>query len=225
MDEQARPEETLPPAPHHPVRLRIADDLRRSRLTVFFRLLLAIPHFLWLNLWSFAFYGVVFFNWFATLFSGRSEEDVHNFTSRFVRYNAHFYAYVSLLANPFPGFAGRPDTYPIDVEIDAPERQSRWKTGFRLILSIPALVFSSVLSTVMQVVAVIAWFTCLVLGRIPRGMRDLGAYCLRYQTQTFAYLGLLTPRYPSLSAGLLTVQPDRAAASDPATAPVERDLE
>ena len=30
----------------HAVRLVVSDDLRRSRLTVFFRLLLVIPHFL-----------------------------------------------------------------------------------------------------------------------------------------------------------------------------------
>ena len=33
--------------PEHPVRLVLADDLRRSRLTVCFRLLLALPHFVW----------------------------------------------------------------------------------------------------------------------------------------------------------------------------------
>ena len=31
----------------HPVRLVVRDDLRRTRLTVLFRLLLAIPHFFW----------------------------------------------------------------------------------------------------------------------------------------------------------------------------------
>ena len=34
------------------VRLELDDDGRRSRLTVFFRLLLAIPHFVWLALWT-----------------------------------------------------------------------------------------------------------------------------------------------------------------------------
>jgi hypothetical protein len=38
----------------HPIRLIVTDDLRRSRLTVFFRLLLAIPHFVWLLLWGIA---------------------------------------------------------------------------------------------------------------------------------------------------------------------------
>jgi hypothetical protein len=32
-------------------------------------------------------------------------------------------------------------------------------------------------------------------------MRNIGAFCLRYQIQTFAYLILLTGRYPSLSTG------------------------
>ena len=35
-----------------PIRLTVADDLRRSRLTTFFRLLLAIPHIVWLLLWG-----------------------------------------------------------------------------------------------------------------------------------------------------------------------------
>jgi hypothetical protein len=37
-----------------PARITVDDDLRRSRLTVFFRLLLALPHIVWLYLWSFA---------------------------------------------------------------------------------------------------------------------------------------------------------------------------
>src|SRR5918911_1631194 len=36
-------------APAHPVRLHADDNLERSRLTVFFRILLAIPHLIWLE--------------------------------------------------------------------------------------------------------------------------------------------------------------------------------
>ena len=38
----------------HPVRLVLDDDGRRSRLTVLFRLLLALPHLVWLALWTLA---------------------------------------------------------------------------------------------------------------------------------------------------------------------------
>ena len=36
---------TAEPLPERPVAVTVDDDLRRSRLTVFFRLLLTIPHF------------------------------------------------------------------------------------------------------------------------------------------------------------------------------------
>ena len=39
----------------------------------------------------------------------------------------------------------------------------------------------------------------LFTGKANKGMRDLQAYCIRYQAQTHAYLLLLTQRYPSFS--------------------------
>ena len=58
----------------HPVRMEIEDDLDRSRLTVFFRLLLAIPHYIWIFLWSIAAAVVAIINWFATLITGQSPQ-------------------------------------------------------------------------------------------------------------------------------------------------------
>jgi hypothetical protein len=52
-----------------------------------------------------------------------------------------------------------------------------------------------------EVVALLGWFHCLVTGRMHGGMQDLSAWLLRYQVQTYAYLFLLTDRYPSLSGG------------------------
>jgi hypothetical protein len=183
------------------VRLRVDDDLRRSRLTVFFRLVLVIPHFVWLYIWALAFFAVVVFNWFATLFAGRSEADVHSFMGRWIRYTTHIHAYLLLAANPWPRFSGKPGSYPVDLEIDSPEPQPRLVTLFRIVLVIPAYVFSAVLGTVAQVLAFVGWFICLALGGLPKGMRDLIAYCIRYQAQTYAYLFLLTSRYPSLASG------------------------
>ena len=48
--------------------------------------------------------------------------------------------------------------------------------------------------------ALLGWFVALVIGRTPKGMRDLSAYCLRYRAQTLAYVILLTSRYPTLNA-------------------------
>lgn len=194
----------------HPVRFVVTDDLRRSRLTVLFRLVLALPHLLWATLWGWALALLVPFQWLWALFAGRLEEDVHGFLGRFVRYHVHLYAYLLLLANPWPRFNGRPG-YPLDVELDAPQRQRRLGVFFRLVLALPALVFSSVLQVVLYTIAFLGWFAALALGRLPDGMGELGTYCLRYQTQTFAYVLLLTPAYPSLAGGRaegsLTAQP------------------
>jgi uncharacterized protein DUF4389 len=182
----------------HPIRVRVTDDLRRSRLTVFFRLLLVIPHLLWLSLWAILAILTAMVNWFATLFSGRSPVGMHNFLARFLVYSTHVTAYLALLANPYPGFAGKPG-YPVDLVVAPPERQNRWKTGFRLLLAIPALLLTNVLQGVLQILAILGWFVSLALGRMPEGMRNLGVYCLRFQQQTHGYLLLLTDRYPSLS--------------------------
>jgi hypothetical protein len=69
---------------------------------------------------------------------------------------------------------------------------------FRLFLAIPALILVYVFRAVNQIVAFLAWFYCLALGRMNEGMRNISAWLLRYEVQTYAYLMLLTGRYPSL---------------------------
>jgi len=179
-----------------PVRLTIDDDLRRSRLTTFFRMLLAVPHFVWLTLWGVAVFFALIVNWFVLLFRGRPSAPIHRFVSRFARYQAHVYAFVQLVGNPFPGFVGRRGTYPIDVELPAPERQRRLVTGFRIFLAIPAFSIGGALGGIALFCAVYSWFVGLIRGRVPRGLRNAGAFALRYSTQTFAYTALLTDRYP-----------------------------
>src|SRR5262249_21813493 len=86
----------------HPVRLVVNDDLRRWRLTVGFRWLLALPHFLVLTLWTYVAFLVVIVDWFITLIRGSSPPRVHGWLTSFVRYQTHVYAYAYLVADPFP---------------------------------------------------------------------------------------------------------------------------
>jgi len=194
-----QPEEPSEPPAVHPVRLIVNDDLKRSRLTVFFRLLLLIPHLFWQCIWTLAATGCVIINWFAVLFTGRSPEDLHLYLARVLRYRTHLGSYVALVSNPYPTFFGRQGAHPVDLEVDGPDRQPRLVTLFRLVLAIPAFIVAYVLMIVMFFVALVGWFVALVIGRMPKGMRDLSAYCLRYEAQMTAYLMILTSRYPSLS--------------------------
>jgi uncharacterized protein DUF4389 len=200
--------------PPHPVRLVVTDDLHRSRLTVFFRLLLAIPHFFWLGLFSIGAFFVAIINWFATLITGRSPKGLHDFLAGYVRYATQFFGYLYLAANPYPPFYLGSDqsAYAIDVQIDPPERQNRWVTGFRFFLVVPAFIVSGVLSGggsvssggrgfstggAMGLMSILNWFSSLIRGRSPRGLRDFSAWALAYTAQVYAYLFLLTDRYPN----------------------------
>jgi Domain of unknown function (DUF4389) len=233
------------PAPH-PIRLVVADDLQRSRLTVFFRLLLAIPHFIWAALFGVAATFVAFLSWWAALFSGRTPRGMHGFMAGFVRYLVQVEGYVFLAANPYPPFyvGDVSKTYPVDVEIDPPAPQRRPVTFFRLLLAIPALVISSALGAsggagggnayyrvgasvggVAAMAAFLTWFAALVRGRAPRGLRDLAAWGIGYGAQMGGYLFLLTDRYPNsdprvhlASVGVLELPPM------PATGVVSDDL-
>src|SRR5437868_1934148 len=103
----------------HPVRLVVDDDLRRNRLTVFFRLLLAIPHIVWVLLWTIAVVLAAIVGWIAALFSGRLPGGLHRFFCRYLRYQVHLSAYLAIAADPYPPFAGEEDTYPVDVRLPA----------------------------------------------------------------------------------------------------------
>jgi Domain of unknown function (DUF4389) len=182
----------------HPIHLVVTDDLVRSRLTVFFRLLLFIPLALWLALWSLAVFFTAIAAWFVGVFTGRIPNSLHSFMAQYVRYSTHVNAYVWIAANPFPSFMGDAG-YPVDVEIADPTQQSRLTILFRFVLAIPAAIVINVLQNVAWIVALLGWFLGVFTARMNKGMEELLAYILRYQAQTYGYVLLLTQRYPSFS--------------------------
>jgi hypothetical protein len=193
--------------PEHPIRLVMGeDDLRRARLIVFFRPLLVIPHFVWLILWTIAVLVVALAAWFIALATGRIPEPLHGFMARYIRCGTHVNLFLSSVGGPFPGFTGGAAEYPIVLDIAAPQQQSRWKTALRLPLAVPGQLIASGLATILSFVIVYAWVYGLVTGRASAGLRDLGAYALRYGAQQQGYLFLLTDRYPYSG-------PERAAES------------
>jgi Ni,Fe-hydrogenase I cytochrome b subunit len=171
---------------------------------VAFRLILAIPHVLWLALLTIVVVIATIGNWFATLWAGRSPDSLHNFLAGYLRYMTHVSAYVFLIADPYPRFflINPNEGYPIDLEIDPPETQKRWTVAFRIILAIPAMIVAQVLRNLSGILAIFSWFVALYQGSVPAGIRNFAALALRYETQTYAYVTLLTPRYPSFDVGL-----------------------
>ena len=83
--------------------------------------------------------------------------------------------------------------YPIELEVDYAELQSRWKALLRLPLSIPLLIFSSLLQ---GGVALTIWAAILVSGRIPTWLFEFQVAVNRWQLRAAAYFLILTDDYP-----------------------------
>ena len=160
-----------------------------------------MPHLVVLSLWTYVLVPVALVNWVIALVRGRPAAGLSAWVSRFVRFQTHVYAYVYLVADRYPPFRGWAGTYPVDLAIDTPGPQPRWKTLLRIVLVIPAYVLTTVLQYVLLAVAILGAIFALFMGRYPRGFRDLSAYALRYTAQTWSYLLLLTDRYPTLASG------------------------
>src|SRR2546425_6631085 len=167
---RAEVDETEPAA-----RLAVTDDLRRSRLTVFFRAALAAPHLVWFVLWTVLAWPAAALNWATTLILGRSPRPLARFLAAYLRYATHFWAFLSLTGNPFPGFVGKPGSYPIDLELDPFGPQSRWVTLFRFVLAVPAWLLAFTAYGLVVTTAFLGWFASLVRGRMPEGLRNAGA--------------------------------------------------
>jgi hypothetical protein len=201
----------------HPVWLETRDALRRSRLTVFFRLLLAIPHLVWLTLWGVLALLAAIVNWLASLIMGVSPDPLHRFLAAYVRYQFHVGAYVYLVGNPFPGFTGAEGRYPMDLHIAPRAPQNRWTVLFRLLLALPALILASAYAWLVGLTAFLGWFAGLFTGKMPLGLRNAGALALRYAAQIYSYVFVLSDAYPY--SGPCLSPPDPAATPEPATLP------
>lgn len=92
--------------------------------------------------------------------------------------------------------------HPIRLVVNDDLQRNRLTVFFRLILAIPALLLTNILSNLSQLLAIFSWFIALVMGRVPEGLRNFAALAIRVETQTYAYVLLLTGRYPSFNVGV-----------------------
>jgi hypothetical protein len=77
----------------------------RDRITVAFRLLLAIPHLVLLFFLSIAWAVCTIIAWFAILFSGRHPRALHDFGVAVLRWNTRVEIYLLLLRDEYPPFS------------------------------------------------------------------------------------------------------------------------
>jgi hypothetical protein len=169
--------------------------------------LLAIPHLVIINVMQDLSGVVAIISWFAILFTGKLPEGLANLQCLIVRYGNRTYAYAGFLREEYPPFtfetaaAADPDSYPpvrtgFVTEL---ENRNRLTTAFRIILVIPHVIVLVVLAVAAVVAWVIAFFAVLFTGRWPEGLRSFVVGVMRWGTRVYAYLLLLTDRYPPFS--------------------------
>jgi hypothetical protein len=186
----------------HPVSYPVTFEAdyveRRSRLTTFFRLILAIPLVIWLAIYGIAATIAIVIAWFAIVFTARYPRALYDFVEGYNRYLARATAYAALVCDPYPSFLGEDDpSYPVRMHFDGPlDPYSRVKTIFRIILAIPIAILRYVIGLLLEITAVAAWFVIVITGRLPRGLFDVMVLANSYTARSDAYLYLLTETYP-----------------------------
>jgi hypothetical protein len=111
---------------------------------------------------------------------------------------------------PTPPPAGPPAaTYPATLSFSLPDRVARWRPLVHWLLAIPHFVVLYVLSIVALIAVIPAWFSGVILGKVPRGLLNFEAMVLRYSASVGAYVNFLHGTYPPFAFAADTTDPGR----------------
>ncbi len=215
-----------PYAPHYPVVVDVdPQPTGRNRLTVAFRIILAIPHAILVGVPGFAigihretlapagprhsesfggngllgvvaFVGAIF-AWFAIVFTGNHPRGLWNLARFYMRWRANAVAYMALLRDEYPPFGEGP--YPVTYEVEFPEQRNRLSVGFRLILVIPHAIVLYFLDIAWLLTVIVAWFAILFTGYYPEGLHRFGVGMMRWTLRVESYVLLMRDEYPPFS--------------------------
>jgi hypothetical protein len=183
----------------HPVQFDVVWQPERSRLTTFFRLILAIPHIVVLAVVGIAEYVVTIIAWVAILITARYPRGLRRFSVWYIVYATRVHTWLALLCDDFPPFGGTAPYRPVRLTLEEPGRQSRLTTLFRLILFIPAGIADYLLNIAATAMSVLLWLVIVITARSIHGLHSFIELTLRFRVRSYAYLGLLTDSYPSFS--------------------------
>jgi hypothetical protein len=182
-----------------PKGLQLAISLQpapQSRLTIFFRVLMLIPHLVALLIMGFVLIFLHLASFVAGLLFGRLPEGLQNIQVGILRYYANVTAYSWLLSSEFPKFDVEPREDTIcDVTVSH-EKLNRLAVLFRGLLAIPAIIFTGIIEIGNDTLVLAAWVTGLIKGEVPTGLHQALATNLRTHLRYNAYMLFLTPEQP-----------------------------
>ena len=166
--------------------------------------LLAIPHLVIANALSNVANLMSVVSWFSIVFTGQMPDGIARFQCMILRYEARAYSYVAFLRRPYPQFEfdmanGDNGSDPLRVDF-APQlsERNRVTVAFRLILILPAVIYTVLVAIAAAFSVIIAGFAVLFTGRWPQGLRSFVINAGRLTLRVSAYGRLLSDTYPSL---------------------------
>lgn len=185
----------------YPFGLEVDGPTTQSRLTVFFRLFMVLPHAIVLLVLGIVTGLFTLLAWFAILFTGRYPAGLQGFVINVTHWSTRVSAYAWLLTGQYPPFAMGPDVnYPARLLAEGQiEGRNRLTTFFRYFMLIPHIIVIYFLILAAEVVLLISWFAALFTGTVPAGLHSFLVGVLRWQTRANAYGALLTDQYPPFS--------------------------
>lgn len=125
-------------------------------------------------------------------------------------------------------------SYPVSYDIERPREYNRWTVAFRLVLAIPHLILvgagahyaipfgsaandragdglswtmsNGLLTNLLGLLVLFAWFAIMFTGRFPAGLRDFCLLLFRWSQNVSAYVLLQANPYPPFGSGAYPLQ-------------------
>lgn len=181
------------------VRVRGEFDAPSRWLWLFKWCVLAVPHYPFLILLYLAYPLATVVAGVAILCTGRYPRPIFEFNVGALRWSWRVmnYRFPMNSTDKYPPFtlASRPD-YPGDLEVDYPERLTKWAVLVKWLLAIPHILLCWSMEPLLQVLCVINAVTLLCTGTSPPGMFDLLMGIVRWRYRVAAYVSLMSREYP-----------------------------
>jgi hypothetical protein len=173
-----------------------AGTAPQSRVTVIFRIILAIPQFIVLFFLGIAAFVVAVIGWFAALVTGQLPEFAHTFLGGVIRWEIRVSAYMFLLTDAYPPFSLEDVEYPVRTILPGRGPLNRVSVFFRIILAIPAFVFAQIVEYGLTApLSFVMWIVVIVTGRMPPSLYDTYSSLLRYLARLHAWFSMVTSEY------------------------------
>ena len=178
---------------------------RVGRWRVIGNLILSIPHVIVLYVLGLFSLLVDVFSWLAIVFTGKLPAGLAGVSCMLIRYSTRVGIYQDFLKSSYPPFdfdaSGQDNGNDPEVVVNiSPELdgRSRLSVLFRFIMLIPVLVVGFVWGILWMLAMILGFFSVLILGRWPGGLRNFVVGVHRFSVRTSAYGSLLTDKFPPL---------------------------